>query len=70
MGAQALSTAIPLGSVQREQAKISISQVLPGKDLTAYFPSYCLKVQLLTGLCVDAIWDSPRSPQALPLRVL
>lgn len=41
-------------------------QILPGKDLTAYFPSYCLKVRLLIGLCVGAVWDSPRSPPALP----
>lgn len=48
----------PPGPMQREQAKGSI---LTGRDLTAYFPSCCLRFRLLISLHVGADCDFLRS---------
>lgn len=49
-----ISTSIPvaihLGSVQREQTKMPLFQLLPGSSLTMYFHRCCLKIQLATSL--------------------
>lgn len=61
--------ALPFGyipsSVQREQAKTPIHQFLPARDVTAYFPSCCLWVQLLISVFLGAVWDLPQSPKEL-----
>lgn len=58
MGAQALVAILPTptpsdphpNSVQKEQRRMPVSQSLPGRDLTTYFLSYCLRFQLLNNL--------------------
>lgn len=46
--------AIHLGLVPREKAKMPISQLLPGRPLTALFPSCCTRVWLLISLPLGA----------------
>ena len=61
MGTHSLLQLFFPGSVQREQAKMSSYQFLPERDLTAYFHSCCLRMQLLISLHVRAYWDAPGS---------
>lgn len=42
-----------LNSAKREQAKMPISQVLSGRDLTVYLPSCCLRFWLL----INPLWE-------------
>ena len=56
----------PLGSAQREQAKMPIIQAFPRRALTEYFLSSCLRVQLLISLnlgvdCNLPLWDTDKS---------
>lgn len=51
---------------QREQARMPVSQLLPGKGLTVYFPSFCLRVWFPINLhlgtdCNPPLWvtDGP-----------
>ena len=50
MGTEAHSSATYLSSVQREQTKMPISQLLPGRDLAAYVTTKKQRVQLLISL--------------------
>ena len=46
-GCEVLTVAMFLRSVLRNQAKKSITQYLPERNVTAYFTSCCLRVQIL-----------------------
>ena len=46
-GCEVLTVAMLLPSVLRNQAKKSITQSLPERNVTAYFTSCCLRVQIL-----------------------
>ena len=46
-GCEVLTVAMFLRSVLRNQAKKSITQSLPERNVTAYFTSCCLRVQIL-----------------------
>lgn len=50
MGTQTLLVAVPSDTVQWQKTEILVSQIFPGKGLTVYFPSCCLRVQLLISL--------------------
>lgn len=54
-----MSMAIRLGLTRRKQEKMLISQLLPGKDLTTYIPSCCLRVQLRINLHLVADYSLP-----------
>lgn len=51
------SSVINLGSVQRNQAKVPISQLLPERGLTAYFPGYCFRVWFPISLYLGADYN-------------
>lgn len=63
MDTQALAIDIPQDSAQREQAKTLVSQSSHGRDLTAFFISCCLRVQLLISLHLNAKRNLPWSPK-------
>lgn len=49
--------ALPPGLSTEEKAKTPISQFIPGRVLTIYFPNYHLRAQLLTSLHLGADCD-------------
>jgi len=58
--------ALPPGLSTEEKAKTPISQFIPGRVLTIYFPNYHLRAQLLTSLhlgadCAPPLWDTDGS---------
>jgi len=54
---QVLPTSTHPGFHVEGTGKNSIFQFLPGKGLTTYFPSCCLRFQLLISLYVVADWN-------------
>lgn len=55
----------PFQAQHRRSRQNAISQFFPGKDLTIYFPSCCLRFWLLNNLHVGAHWDIPSNLKEL-----